>query len=490
MGLLRRYQLFAALEDIRGVNVSTILDPGNANLLIGEPEISYDPEEVTRNINRGTLTKETSLPGLAECTATFQTELSGSVAGGADAGKPPWGRLMRACGFDEDQFYAAVISTSFTAGTYLLHGEVVTGAVTGTTGLVVHDVHEGQGILRYERTSGPGFNGSEVITGATSGNSVASAGSDVLAGRYWSPADRNEAELDISSTAGDCTAGTVWKGATSGAIVVALADHFTAGSPTSVAGARFELLTPTPPTDGETFADVTDGANTFVYDAATITMAVWPTATLALVEDGRIKLMRGAMGSFSIEAETARPAIVNWEFTGVLYDIQDGVKIDGTTFDSPKPPRFLCADFQVGEQASDYTEEVVPLVSQFSVDAGVERAYVDDPTDTQGRLYSTIVDRAPVTSFDPEVMPEAFFPWIARLRDGVPVRWRAKIGTANSNTFRLTAPAMKVQGEGQGDRDGRGVSELDFSLSGELPDGSSGERNELVLSYETTGASW
>lgn len=495
MALNRKFQLCVAEETQPGIAVTDLFSASNADFEPIEPRFELDVDDVQREVVRGTLTKATPLSGLTRCTVRFGIELAGHRSAGA-TDIPKFSALLRACGMHHVLHRAiAVDSGSFTGP--LLHGEIITGGTSSETGMVIGDVADGQSLIRYVPVSGGSFTAGETVTGGTSGSDVDlnSPTGDSPAGSSWYPISGNKITIDTTSGSGDVAAGDILKGATSGAIIRALAAHYSSGTNPDSGDAtgdalEFEVLDGTL-TGGETFNNVTTGqTGSFTYTDATIVYVDMPTLSIGVIEDGRAKKAAGCRGTFSIEWQNGRPTVINFTFTGLWVGSEDRSPIAGVTRTNRAPVIFRNADFQVGGVSDAYGSEYQPRVSQFSFDIGNNVAMREDCTATQGYTEAIITDRTPTLSMNPLAQPEAAFGFINSVAAGTPFRLRARQGTASADRFAFTFPGVKVTGNAIGDREGETVDDITASLSGYSSDGTDREDNEFVMHYETVQAGW
>lgn len=94
--LVRKTQLAASIEAQKGTKET--LDATDATVLAENVTFDYSPEALERNISRGDLSTEQSIPGRKIATIGFRTEIKGSGTAGT---APSFGKLLAGCGFDE-----------------------------------------------------------------------------------------------------------------------------------------------------------------------------------------------------------------------------------------------------------------------------------------------------------------------------------------------------------------------------------------------------
>lgn len=490
MGVKRLFQVLAKRETQSGVLAPSLLTAANGKIQVIDPSLTFDVAKYERQILRGTFSPAADLAGVVEASMSFGVEVGGSTLTGATS-VPPWMPLLEACGYQASAIKGFGIAASF-GGTRDLfeHGELVTGGTSSATGYVMHDTWEGQAVMRVRVLTGT-FQAAETLTGAggatvaISAGGASPSGTPVDAGTTFYPTTFNVIELAVSAIAGTPALGDLYKGATSGAILVAQSATVVSAGPGTALDQPFRVLDGTV-TQGETLTNLTQGAgaNVTVANIATfVEQTKVPTFSLALVEDGRIKTIKGARGTCSFSGGIGEPLICQFEFKGILSSIADGVQVTGVATESVAPPKLLASEFKVGLTSNLYAAEHTPRISSITLDTGGEVATQKDITQANGAFVANIVGRKPSGSIDPELRPEASFAFLAQMNAGSPFRLRLRVGSAVRNTFLFTAPSAVPNSESPGERDGIATNEYAFGLSAQKFDGSDGEDNELVLTY-------
>lgn len=166
--LTRRRQVAAKVETTAGT-AETLTAAHNIPRV---SDVRWTPNilSVERNLNRNSLTPYPNLvPGQTTGELAFSVELAGnsSMATGSGAFDPPrFDALLRGCGL------AKVVVKKLTIGAVtngpFRHGEAISQATSGATGVVVGDVYTGTTRIFVQVSSGT-FDGTNVITGETSG---------------------------------------------------------------------------------------------------------------------------------------------------------------------------------------------------------------------------------------------------------------------------------------------------------------------------------
>ncbi len=160
--LIRKRQLAAKIEAVEGI-AETLLAADAGILVNFSPKASYDPQMYQRDPVRASLTKMGKLAGKRSAGIDFSIELKGS---GSVSVEPEWLRLIKACGFASNALKKIAIG-AIASGPYL-HGETITGGMSGATGRVVIKTVDGTTTLYFIASSGT-FESGETITGGTSG---------------------------------------------------------------------------------------------------------------------------------------------------------------------------------------------------------------------------------------------------------------------------------------------------------------------------------
>jgi len=173
--LIRKRQLAAKIEAVEGS--AETLAAGDAGILVNfSPKASYDPQMYQRDPVRATLSKMGKLAGKRSAGIDFSIELKGS---GSLTVEPEWLRLIRSCGFASNTLKKISIG-AIASGPYL-HGEIITGSMSGATGRVVIKTVDGTTTLYFVALTGT-FESGESITGGTSGATATATADPVNAG--------------------------------------------------------------------------------------------------------------------------------------------------------------------------------------------------------------------------------------------------------------------------------------------------------------------
>lgn len=446
--LFRKRQIAAKVENVEGSAVALSAD--DARLLIINPQINPDIEINERDVLTGTLSEIGSLSGKQMASLTFQLELRGS---GTATTAPQWSKLLRACGFQENPIKKLTIG-SITNGPYQ-HGETITQATTGASGRVIIETADGVTTLYFFDLGSGTWNGTNVITGGTSG-ATATPSAILDAGVEWKPFSDELSQVGIGSvTNGPFTKGELITGGTSGATGYVYEDTADGTSVLKyrIVNGSFQ--------NGETITGGTSGASATTSSSAT--QSETPTLTIALYDDGLKYLLRGARGKVKLSTTTGNKATLDFDFTGVLESITDAPLLNDISHETTLPPVFLDADVKVD------TESL--LVTSVEVDINNTVTGRESASDAKGYKSFRITKREITGTMDPEQKLTSDFAFHQKLINNDTLKLDFSIGTTSGNTFRVYAPATQFTDIGDSEREGITVADLTMKLTGSLSPG-------------------
>lgn len=483
MATKRKFQLLAKVEDQPGVVAPNLVGVANAKILVSDPVLTYDRETFERQINRTSLSPLTPIEGVVEATLTCRVELSGTKAAVGIA--PDWGILLQACGFKQQVMgLLRNVGAMVSAGNGAIFSRETVN-ITGNSGVsaeCIHDLWDGSTRLYYANPVND-MSSATLITGATS-NATFPITSPVAVdthGICWRPL--SEPSITITGTLSggeDLDAGEIVIGQTGGA-VLQCRDGWTSGG-----SAEFLIL------DVGSFISATEafqdtsGTEQFVTAGSNfVVQNDWPSVSLGVIEDGVQRLIKGCRGSVTFTANIGEPMFMDFEFMGLLSSKADGQLSGSVSPNALVPPAFL----EIGYGVAKNTPLVAPgdeheacinsFTLEFRNEISIERCAAS--TDgTRGAAFATA--RTATGSIDPSVRPEAAFPWLDVFQQGTIFRQRLTIGDAAENQFHLSLPACQITSEGGGDRGGLATRDLQYTASGQQPDGIDGEDREFTLS--------
>jgi hypothetical protein len=168
------------------------------------------------------------------------------------------------------------------------------------------------------------------------------------------------------------------------------------------------------------------------------------TLTIGLYENGRRKLMRGAVGNVVFEYVPGQAVMMNFTFTGVWAGVSD-TAILAPTYPTLSPIRAASGAATINS--------VVQTFASCSFDVGNVVAIRPSVANVEGATYGIITDRTPTITIDPEATVatgnDIFADWIA----GTTRAFSLGIEDA-SDEVTLAAPAVQRQTISNGDREG------------------------------------
>lgn len=497
----RFYQVFAKREAIPGTLESTLIAAGNGIAIFKDPQFTYDVETFEREVQQATLSPLKSMLGGTQGSFSFGLELAGTTASTA---APIWFELLEACGMRKAALYGATFSGSFTGtatGTakVFYSGQLLQTASAAKVVRVIHDCYEGQTTIYYELVTGSPTSADvffPTTSDSTIGPVVTFTGGQPGIQKGWAliPISNPVITMTAGTLGGTQEADQTYVGATSKAVVQV------SGTVTATTLIPFRLLDGTPAAT-EVFNSISGAAANFTSSA--LAQSEFPSLSLGLIEDGRVKQMRGARGTCSISAERGKPAILNFQFKGLVSSVLNGGPLSGVTSTQKVPPRFFGSDlgFLLGSYRTaepgyfSHTTAHVPAINALTLDLGGSTNLQEDATQSTGYTGTgQPAQRASQGSMTVEVRPEARYPFISKLIAGDAFWMKMTLRDANlstNNTFFISAPALTGTGASPGEQNGFGRDDFAFGLSAMRPDQSDGEHRELIISYHyNAGAAW
>lgn len=504
MSNYRLQQIFAKRETLPGVVATSLVVAANVKNRIKDPRTTPQVEAYEREILYGSLSALTTLAGKVEMNTTFEIELAGLVTG---TNAPNWSLFMEACGMR----LAAISGGTWSGG--------MTGTASGTAKVaksgdlwrnaagdhIIRIVHD-----TYESTT-PGSDSRtiffEQVTGTATTEAFYPSSSDgtigpvitltagapgVQRGHAFIPTSTPVLTMDVASLAGTHTADDVYRGGTSGAILQAI------GTPTATSAQQFRMIDSiVPASGGETFTSLSNGSNTLTVSTPNYNQLEIPTISLAHIQDGRIITTSGNRGSWKLSNDDGKPPFLAFTFKGVFQSAASAGSVSGVSFDSKVPPRFMGVDLYFQSYVSGepgyvkYDTAHRPRHVSSSIDFGAEANLEDDAgastgvgsfahltgtRKTNGTIKISVRPEGAWAAVGKHVRSEA---WGMRMRISDPAGGSA----ATNNTFVLSMPGNKTTGIQTNQTKNFLQDDVAFSASSLNPDGSEGDKREVVLSY-------
>jgi hypothetical protein len=184
-----------------------------------------------------------------------------------------------------------------------------------------------------------------------------------------------------------------------------------------------------------------------------------PSLTIWLYEDGVVKKMRGARGTFSITGEVGGIIMAEFTFTGVFDSVAD-LGMISPTFEATIPPVLQAATFSCDSYAA--------VIKSISLDCANTVQLRESVSSADGYVSALITDRKPTGKFDPEFTTVAVYDWFTKWKTGS--AGALTLGpiapsTGNYNKFTITAPKLVYTGLGEGSRAGIMTLDTAFALA-------------------------
>jgi hypothetical protein len=189
---------------------------------------------------------------------------------------------------------------------------------------------------------------------------------------------------------------------------------------------------------------------TSIDDKKTLTIEIW--------EDGILKKLKGAMGTFRISAEVGGPAFFDFDFQGVWVTTTDSASMPTAPTATPIPPRFAGATLTLGGSYS-------PVISSLGIDIGNEVSPRENATAAAGFDYALVNDRDPSLTFNSEAELVATHDLFGKLIAGTEEALVAQWGGTAGNIIAIAAPAVQYTGAPDGDRGGKHIHDVQCQLN-------------------------
>jgi hypothetical protein len=491
--LTRLEQLAIQAEPTENTAVanSSLFVANNMSLSVMDPAADFNLQVTERTIKRDTLTPLRPLVGQKFGMVKFGLEMAGNsaaITGSPGVGVPEIGLPLSACGFRQE-FVVRITIGAVSSGPFK-HGESVSQAVSLATGTVVGDTYTGQADLWVAQNNGLGsgtFNGTNLITGASSGASVTPTAVTSNAGVGWWPFSYTLTSLATSSIPTAPSVGDVVQGATSFAEGIVYAVIGTSSIQVRRLYGHFSST--------ENLNNKTTGATIIaVLASSPETQFQIPSLSMGGVFDGVRESIFGARGTVGLAFKDGQQGLLNFEFKGGSNGFTDGGLVPGVTFNQNLPSLFLNAQTQVSlDSNTNFANEFVMNISQADVAMANDVQYRQSANAATGLLETYIAARKPTLQMDPEYMPESLFGWMANFTGNINQRVRLRLGpdktgggagSYSKNTFLISMPGLAITGVTPGDRNGLKTRQVSGTLtSGAQTSSTVLRENEIVIIY-------
>ncbi len=182
------------------------------------------------------------------------------------------------------------------------------------------------------------------------------------------------------------------------------------------------------------------------------------TLTIGVYEDGKLKVLRGCMGTAVITMTSGKPVMIEFTFTGIWVDPADET-ILAPTYPTVIPPRFVSAGMTIASWS--------PKVAELTIDLGNEVALREDANDPSGYCTAMIGSRRTIGTLNPEsslvAADDPTADWDAGTEQALAIQLGGS--SANGNTAAVAAPKLQLTNVQEGDRVGAITDELEFQLN-------------------------
>lgn len=180
------------------------------------------------------------------------------------------------------------------------------------------------------------------------------------------------------------------------------------------------------------------------------------TLTIGVYENGVLKQIAGATGTFRIVCPAGRLASIEWTFTGVWQEPTD-VALISPTYPADTPLRFASATCTYGGTAQK--------VENVTVDAANNVVMREDPTTATGYSTAIITDRYPRITANPESAlvgdDDHYGDWIANAE----AAWAVTLNGPSSSSLAISAPAAQIINCQEGDRNGVQIDDIEWAVN-------------------------
>ena len=208
----------------------------------------------------------------------------------------------------------------------------------------------------------------------------------------------------------------------------------------------------------------------------TLDLSEHETLTMKLWEDGRVKEINGAMGTFTISATNGGRIFFNWRFIGVPEITQDSGDDLWPVAEAMPALAPLNGSLYVARGNTLTLASFTPLVSSIGFDFGASLEMREDVTVAESAyLHAVVTDFNPIVSLDPEANLVANQDeWRKALsKTTEALTWTVSDGT---NSASITAPRAQRRGLSTGSRGKRLTDPVSLSLNA-----SSGDDNFTIV---------
>jgi len=172
--------------------------------------------------------------------------------------------------------------------------------------------------------------------------------------------------------------------------------------------------------------------------------------------------LTGARGTVSVNATVGEFPTFDFEFTGTYNDQVDEATLSGS-FEDTDPAQVQYAALALAQR---YVEKETNLcASQWSIDMANTIAIRDCINGANATEGAVITAREPTVSYDPEAVLASVEPIWSYLENGTNVEWWVRHGTVDGNIVLFHAPNHQITNIGYGDRNNIRTFQIDGALA-------------------------
>lgn len=197
--------------------------------------------------------------------------------------------------------------------------------------------------------------------------------------------------------------------------------------------------------------------------APTSDESAYKTATIYCYSDGLLWAFVGAMGTFSLEINTAGLAFLVFDMTAV-FSAKSAVSLPAAAGTAAAaralivPPRVVGTRIQLNKANAQ--------VRNLTIDAGVNVILPEDPEGADGYGPAVAIERDTGGSMDPFMSTTSAVALMTAFRNGTAMTLMAMIGSTAGNRFLAVCPAIRNVAMDPGERNGLAVNSMRFQTDG------------------------
>lgn len=172
--------------------------------------------------------------------------------------------------------------------------------------------------------------------------------------------------------------------------------------------------------------------------------------------------LTGARGTVSVNAQVGQFPTFDFEFTGTYTDQVDTPTLSGT-FEDTDPAQVQYAALALAQRYAE--KETMICASSWGIEMANEVVIRDCINEANSSEGAFLTARAPTVTYDPEAILAAQEPIWSYLENGTSVEWWVRHGTVNGNIVCFHAPNQQITNIGYSDRNNIRVFNIDGSLA-------------------------